>query len=367
MKTGGAETMLSFGSSSAAVASSSFASAAAPALGAADLTAELYHVLDQIQQLVGYEEVPRSKLLALQASNMLKCSVYNHDDVLRIITTARSEFQRETATAAAASTAAGDGLATIEMLLGVVEFKLCAQTHLPDSETEALALIARFQRNRACTRTPGFFETIGNVVVEVCGKRGRRIQIVALSAELEQRLRSERKRIGGSGGSGGSGAAAGGVAAEGIANCAKCFRQLVEFEPDNVDRIRWIGKALEFAKTCGESSGASCGAIGTGRAIGSDRENGAGSTAAAVAAAAASSLSSSAALSSSGVFPLEELSWLAATAWNCGLACQKAGAPPAEAQHFLTLAIKLAQLRPGVVRADELESMLQWYAEEHDS
>ncbi len=328
-------------------------SSGVPMLDTTSLISELYTVLDRIQQLVGYEEVPRAKLLALQASNLLQCSVYNHDDVMRIITTARSELQCEAETGGRAATtlaasggAAGfatptavsdgsDPRAMIEMLLGVVEFKLCVQTHMPDSETEALALIARFQRRHTFTRTPGFFETIGNVVVEVCGKRGRRIQIKALSAELENRLRGAQKK------NTTPAATASSAVAEGIANCAKCFRQLVEIEPDNVDRIRWLGKALEFARACGGT----CDSAKVHESHSGDDVRG---------------------NATPPSYPLEELSWLAATSWNCGLACQKAGATRRESQHFLTLAIKVAQLRPDVVRSDELESMLQWYAEEHE-
>ena len=100
---------------------------------------------------------------------------------------------------------------------------------------------------------------------------------------------------------------------------AQSYRQLIEQEMDNKAKLQWLERALAFVQECGGET----------------------------------------------QYPLDELSWLAATAWNCGLAIQKTGGR-AQGERFHAAAIKLAQTQhPAgtVVRAEELDAMVRWYSD----
>ena len=294
---------------------------------ATKIAGELYSILDEIQQAVNYREVPRSKLLALQASNALKLPMYNYDEVKGKIVAARTELRREANVQLSSQHSEQD----TDALLAIVEFKLCAQTYLPDSESEVLSLIARFQHGHAYARTPGFFESLASIIMEVCGRPGHHIQISALCAELENRVSACQKIMKSKRGS------LDDSAYGEVKNAARCFRQLIEYETNDRNQIKWMQKAFDLARMCILEN--------------SDETSN-------------KPLKSSASPSSKHtyIYPLDELSWLASTAWNCGLMCQKVGGKT-EGVHFLAIAIKFAQLREGVVRPSELESMVQWYSD----
>ena len=314
---------------------------------------QLYLLVEQAQTIAGFEEVPRSKLLALRAVCALERPSYNRDDVERLIHAARSaavaagavslgacgavrgvdgasaralrggEGQRAPAkgggkdcvtTAATGCLLLSDQEADeLERLLASTEFKLAARSYLPDSNTEVLALLNAYRRRRALVCQPGFFDALADVA-EACAAQARAgrdgsggplaaaVSRQCLVMELDCRTAHD--------GPGSNGCQPSLV--------AQSYRQLIDQEMDNEAKLQWLQRALAFVQ---ERGGAE--------------------------------------------YPLDELSWLAATAWNCGLAIQKTGGR-AQGERFHAAAIKLAQTHhPSgtVVRADELDAMMRWYSE----
>ena len=177
---------------------------------------QLYKMLDRIQQLVGFEELQRCKILAMQAKLMLEGShTYNHQEIVALLKTSSD--------LAKLPTMSNDETLELQQILAATQFRLHLRSELPGADVQLRSLLRRFRKDKRLQKVPTFFELIARIAKQE-GAKASILQTI-FAEELEGAVREMSTPT---------------------SRIALTFRRTISVCADNDTKIAWYVKAYNF-------------------------------------------------------------------------------------------------------------------------